>query len=326
MLKAREFHQIAGRAGRAGFDTSGAVVVQAPDHVVENDKALAKAGDDPKKLRKVQRKKPPEGFVTWTEDTFERLVAAEPEPLVSRMRVSHSMLLNVLAREGDPFEAMRQLLRDNHEEPRSQARLVRRAIAIYRTLLAAGVVERLDAARRDRSHGCGWPWTCSSTSPSTSRCRRSPSRRSSCWTRESPTYALDVVSVVEATLEDPRPVLSAQQYKARGEAVAEMKADGIEYDERMELLEDVTWPKPLLELLEATYEIYRKGHPWIAETALSPKSVVRDMYERAMTFGEYVAYYGLARSEGLVLRYLSDAYKALRQTVPGRPRPRSSPT
>ena len=125
-----------------------------------------------------------------------------------------------------------------------------------------------------------------------------------------------MVSVVEATLEDPRPVLSSQQYKARGEAVAEMKADGIEYDERMELLDDVSWPKPLLELLEATYELYRKGHPWIAESALSPKSVVRDMWERAMTFGEYVAFYGLTRSEGLVLRYLSDAYKALRQTVP----------
>jgi hypothetical protein len=134
--------------------------------------------------------------------------------------------------------------------------------------------------------------------------------------RESPTYALDVVSILEATLEDPRPVLSAQRYKARGEAVAQMKVEGIEYDERLELLEDVTWPKPLLELLEATYELYRQGHPWIAETELSPKSVLRDMFERAMTFGEFVAFYGLTRSEGMVLRYLSDAYKALRQTVP----------
>ena len=116
LLKAREFHQIAGRAGRAGYDTSGAVVVQAPEHVIENHRALLKAGDDPKKQRKVQRKKPPEGFVTWTEEQFSRLVEAEPEPLVSRMRVSHSMLLNVLAREGDPVEALRALLRDNHED------------------------------------------------------------------------------------------------------------------------------------------------------------------------------------------------------------------
>ncbi len=315
VLKAREFHQIAGRAGRAGYDTSGAVVVQAPDHVIENHKALTKAGDDPKKQRKVQRKKPPEGFVTWTEDTFERLVAAEPEALVSRMRVSHSMLLNVIAREGDPLEAMRRLLRDNHEESRNQVRLVRRAVAIYRTLLTAGVVQRLDPPDEtgrtvrlieDLQLGFALNQPLSTYALATF----------DTLDPEAPTYALDVVSVLEATLEDPRPVLNAQAFKARGEAVGEMKADGIEYDERMELLEDVTWPKPLEELLEHTYEVYRRTHPWISESALSPKSVVRDMYERAMTFAEYVSFYGLARSEGLVLRYLGDAYKALRQTVP----------
>ena len=315
VLKAREFHQIAGRAGRAGYDTSGAVVVQAPDHVVENHKAMLKAGDDPKKQRKVQRKKPPEGFVTWTEDTFERLVAAEPEALVSRLRVSHSMLLNVIAREGDPFVAMRKLLRDNHEEPRSQVRLVRRAVAIYRTLLTAGVVQPIDppddSGRTvrlvdDLQLGFALNQPLSTYALATF----------DTLDPESPTYALDVVSVLEATLEDPRPVLNAQAYKARGEAVAEMKAEGIEYDERLELLEEVTWPKPLQELLEHTYELYRQTHPWISESALSPKSVVRDMCERAMSFGEYVSFYGLARSEGLVLRYLGDAYKALRQTVP----------
>src|SRR5690606_20608505 len=116
---------------------------------------------------------------------------------------------------------------------------------------------------------------------------------------ESPTYALDVVSVIEATLDDPRPVLAAQQFKARGEAVAQMKAEGIEYEERMELLDEVTHPKPLEELLENAYEMYRRGHPWVADYELSPKSVVRDMYERAMTFTEYISYYGLSRSEGL---------------------------
>jgi len=315
LLKAREFHQIAGRAGRAGYDTSGTVVVQAPDHDVENYKAVAKAGDDPKKLRKIQRKKPPEGFVSWNEATFHKLVEAEPEPLVSKMRVSHSMLLNVIAREGDPFISMRQLLRDNHEEPRNQARLSRRAIEIYRSLLSAGVVERIDppdeAGRtmrvtEDLQFGFALNQPLSTFALATF----------DVLDRESPTYALDIVSILEATLEDPRPVLSAQRFKARGEAVSQMKAEGIEYDERMELLEDITWPQPLLELLEATYEMYRQGHPWIVETALSPKSVVRDMFERAMTFGEFVAFYGLTRSEGMVLRYLSDAYKALRQSVP----------
>jgi superfamily II RNA helicase len=315
VLKAREFHQIAGRAGRAGYDTSGAVVVQAPDHVVENHKALQKAGDDPKKQRKVQRKKAPEGFVTWTEDTFQRLVAAEPEPLQSRMRVTHGMLLNVIAREGSPFEALRHLLRDNHEDSRSQVRLVRRAVALYRTLLAAGVVERVDPPGPDgRTVRLveDLPLDFALNQPLSTYALATLETLDP----ESPTYALDVVSVIEATLENPRPVLGAQEHKARGEAVAEMKADGIEYDERMDLLEDVTYPKPLEDLLEHPYEVYSRSHPWIAESALSPKSVVRDMYERAMTFGEYVAFYGLARSEGIVLRYLGDAYKALRQTVP----------
>ena len=315
VLKAREFHQIAGRAGRAGYDTSGAVVVQAPDHVIENHKALLKAGDDPKKQRKVQRKKPPEGFVTWTEDTYLRLVSAEPEPLKSRMRVTHGMLLNVVARPGNPFEAMRRLLRDNHEDGKSQVRLVRRAVGIFRSLLAAGVVERVDPPDPDGRtvrlvEGLQLGFALNqplSTYALATLETLDP---------ESPTYALDVVSVIEATLEDPRPVLNAQEFKARGEAVGEMKADGIEYDERMELLEDVSYPKPLQELLEHTYEVYARSHPWITESALSPKSVVRDMYERAMTFGEYVAFYNLARSEGIVLRYLGDTYKALRQTVP----------
>src|SRR6476620_4173320 len=315
VLKAREFHQIAGRAGRAGYDTSGTVVVQAPDHVIENERALAKAGDDPKKRRKVQRKKPPEGTVTWSEQTFDRLVAADPEALVSRMRVSHSMLLNVITRPGDPFGAMRKLVRDNHEEQVAQARLARRAIQMYRALLTAGVVERIDP-----------PDETGRTVRLTVDLQANFALNQPLSTfalaafelldQDSPTFALDVVSVVEATLEDPRQVLLAQQFKARGEAVAEMKAEGIEYDERLELLEDVTWPKPLADLLEATFATYQQGHPWVAENALSPKSVVRDMYERAMTFTELVGYYGLARSEGSVLRYLSDAYKALRQTVP----------
>jgi hypothetical protein len=122
--------------------------------------------------------------------------------------------------------------------------------------------------------------------------------------------------VIESTLDDPRQVLSAQQFRARGEAVAQMKADGVAYEERLELLDSVTYPRPLADLLDGAYEIYRRGHPWVLDYSLSPKSVVRDMYERALTFTEYVAFYGLSRSEGLVLRYLADAYKALRQTVP----------
>ncbi len=315
LLQAREFHQIAGRAGRAGFDTLGTVVVQAPEHVIDNERALAKAGDDERKRRKVVRKKPPEGSIGWGRPTFDRLIAAEPEPLKSSFVVSHSMLLNVISRPGDAFAAMRHLLTDNHEDRPAQRRHIRRAIAIYRALLAGGVVERLstpdEEGRLVRLTG-DLQWDFALYQP------LSPLALAAMelLDRESPSYPLDVLSVIESTLDDPRQVLSAQQYRAKGEAVAAMKADGIEYEERMELLEAVTHPKPLAELLDAAYEMYRRGHPWVADHVLAPKSVVRDMYERAMTFVEYISFYQLARSEGLVLRYLADAYRAMRQTVP----------
>jgi superfamily II RNA helicase len=314
-LQAREFHQIAGRAGRAGYDTVGTVVVQAPEHVVENERALAKAGDDPKKRRKVVRKKPPERFVSWGKPTFERLVAAEPEPLQSSFAVSHAMLLGVISRPGDAFAAMRHLLTDNDEDPAAQRRHIRRAFAIYRALLAGGVVERLD---EPDEQGRRWRLTVDLQDDFALNQPLSPLALAAIdlLDRESPSYPLDVLSVIEATLDDPREVLSAQLFKARGEAVAQMKADGIEYEERMELLDEVTYPRPLADLLEAAYDIYRRGHPWVADHQVAPKSVARDMYERAMTFAEYVSFYGLPRSEGLVLRYLTDAYKALRQTVP----------
>ncbi len=315
-LKAREFHQIAGRAGRAGFDTAGTVVVQAPEHDVENERALAKAGDDPKKRRKIVRKKPAEGSVSWGEPTFERLRDADPEPLTSSFGVSHSMVLNVIARPGDPYVAMRKLLTDNHEERPAQLRHIKAAIGIYRSLISADVVQRLDEPDGD---GRMMRVTVDLQPNFALNQPLSPFAVAAfdLLDRESPTYALDVLSVLESTLEDPRTVISAQRSKARGEAVAAMKAEGIEYDERMELLENVTHPRPLAELLEHAYELYRHTHPWVADYELRPKSVARDMYERAMTFVEYVGFYGLARSEGLVLRYLADAFKALRQTVPG---------
>lgn len=314
-LKAREFHQIAGRAGRAGYDTMGTVVVQAPEHEVENLRAVAKAGDDPKKIKKIQRKKAPEGFVSWSEATFDRLVAASPEPLVSRFSVSNSMLLNVIARPGNCFDAMRHLLEDNHESRPAQRKHILKAISLYRGLLSAGIVERLD---EPDEHGRMARLTMDLQPDFALNQPLSPFALAAfeLLDAESDSYALDVVSIIESTLDDPRQVLMAQQHFARGEAVAQMKADGIEYEERMELLEEVTWPKPLSDLLFPAFEMYRGGHPWITEFALSPKSVVRDMIERAMTFAELISHYGLTRSEGLVLRYLADAYRALRQTVP----------
>ncbi|TKK87533.1 DUF3516 domain-containing protein [Herbidospora galbida] len=314
-LRAREFHQIAGRAGRAGFDTIGYVSCQAPDHVIENERALAKIGDDPKRRRGYARKKPPEGFVNWNEETFEKLQTAEPEPLNSRFKVSNAMLLAVINRPGNCFEAMKSLLTDNHEERKNQRRHISHAIAIYRSLLAGGIVETMkepdDQGRYarltvDLQQDFALNQALSTFALATFEL----------LAPDSPTYALDVVSVVESTLDDPRQILHAQLNKARGEAVAQMKADGIEYEERMELLQEVTYPMPLEALLFGAYETYRQGHPWVGDHTVSPKSIIRDMYERAMTFTDYIQFYELARSEGTVLRYLADAYRALSRTVP----------
>jgi superfamily II RNA helicase len=319
LLNAREFHQIAGRAGRAGYDTAGTVVVQAPEHVVENTKAMAKAvakfGDDQKKLRQVVKKKPPTGFVSWGEPTFHKLVESDPEPLTSSFTISHAMLLNVLERPGDPFAAAKRLLTRNHETRASQLKLIRKALGIYRELVVSGLVERLDAPD-ENGHLIRLKVDLQPNFALNQPLSPFAVASLELLDPEGGSYALDVVSVIEATLEKPRQILSAQEKKARGEAVAAMKADGIEYDQRMALLDEVTYPRPLAELLEAAFETYRHGAPWLGDFELAPKSVIRDMYERAMNFAEFVQFYGLARSEGIVLRYLTDGYKALRQTVP----------
>ncbi|MCU1420455.1 MAG: hypothetical protein JWN36_106 [Microbacteriaceae bacterium] len=314
-LNAREFHQIAGRAGRAGYDTAGTVVVQAPEHETENARLLAKAGDDPKKIKRIVRKRAPDGFVSWGEPSFQRLVAAQPETLTSSMRISHAMVLNVIGRGGQPFDELRALIENNHEPRPRQRELARQALAIYRTLRTAEIVQQ--AADGTITLTVDLQPNFALNQP------LSPFAlavfdliQPSSEAERSPTYALDMISVLESTLDDPRPVLSAQQFQARGEAVAAMKSEGIEYDQRMELLEQITWPKPLDELLQAAFATYRSSQPWVGDFELSPKSVVRDLYERAMTFNDYIGYYKLARSEGLVLRYLSDAYRAARQTIP----------
>ncbi|GAB3302686.1 DEAD/DEAH box helicase [Geodermatophilus aquaeductus] len=320
LLNAREFHQIAGRAGRAGYDTAGTVVVQAPEHEVENLRQFAKVADDPKKRRKLVRRKAPEGMVPWSQATMDRLVAAEPEPLSSHMRVTTAMLLDVVDRPGDPVAALRHLLTDNHEPRRRQLRLIRDAIGIARSLLQAGVLERLpepDPDGRRYRLTVDLPPDFALNQPLSTFALAAIELLDPASSAQNPyQFAMDVVSVVEATLDDPRQILAAQLNRARGEAVAQMKAEGIEYDERIELLDDVTYPKPLEELLEHAFEVYVRSNPWAADAHPSPKSVVRETWERAFTFKELVNTYGLTRAEGAVLRYLSDAVKALRSGVP----------
>ena len=320
-LSAREFHQIAGRAGRAGFDTEGDVVALAPEHEVENAKSAAKAAAKAtggKKAKPAKKKSPPQGFIAWSESTLEKLVGSQPEPLVSRMRVTHSMVLGVIgrgeAREGDALQTMRTLVFDSHEPRPVQYAHARTAIAIFRTLRQGGIVEVHVDERGQRLLRL----TVDLQSNFALNQPLSPFALAAIelLDPESETYALDVISIIEATLEDPRAIIRAQEHKARGEAVAAMKAEGIEYDERMELLEAVTHPQPLKELLDEAFTEYLKEVPWARDFALRPKSVVRDMIERAFGFRDLVSFYQLGRAEGGVLRYLSDAFRAIERTVP----------
>lgn len=320
-LSAREFHQIAGRAGRAGFDTEGDVLALAPEHEVENARSAAKAEAQKaggKKAKPVKKKAAPQGFVAWSEQTFEKLIAAEPEPLVSRMRVTHAMLLGIIARgethEGEALAVMRTLVFDSHEPRAEQFAHARTALGIFRTLRQGGIVEVHRDARGQRLLRL----TIDLQANFALNQPLSPFALAAIelLDPDSPEYALDVISVIEATLDDPRPILRQQEHRARGEAVAAMKAEGIEYEERMELLEQITHPQPLKELLAEAFDAYAAEVPWARDFALSPKSVVRDMVERAFGFRDLVSFYQLGRSEGTVLRYLSDAFRAIERTVP----------
>ena len=314
ILKSREFHQIAGRAGRAGYDTEGTVVVEAPEHEIENVKLRRKAGDDPKKLKKLRKKSAREGEVSWSENTFERLKVAEPEELTSQFKVSNSMLLNVVARPGDGYEHMRHLLRSNHDPRAKQNRDIIQAVNLFRGLITAGVVERTPDSPAFR------PYTLTQELDRDFALNQPLSPFALAFLTlldpESDTYTLDVISTFEAILDDPRQLLQAQQTAARGEEIAALKAEGVDYTERMAIIEDVTYPKPLADELEEAFATFTEGNPWAKEFELSPKSVVRDMIEHAMTFSDLIATYGLARSEGVVLRYLTDAWRTLSYSIP----------
>ena len=316
VLSVRDFQQISGRAGRRGFDTVGSVWVQAPEHAVENKRAEMRAGGDPRKLRKLVRKKPPDrGYAHYDDKTLARLWEGTPETLESSFDVTHAMMLNVLGRPGDGCAAMKRLLVDNHEPRARQRRHIRKAVGVFRSLIDAEIVEVLpepdesgrpvrvdidlqDEFRLNQPLGLFAVEAIAVLDP------------------EAPDYHLQALSLAESVLEDPLAVLLAQRDAARDELMTRMKEEGVEYEERMARLAEVTWPKPEAEFIEPAFDAFARHHPWVGHLRPSPKSVVRDMVEHADTFNQYVSRYGLKRSEGLVLRYLTDCYKALVQTVP----------
>ena len=322
-LRAREFHQIAGRAGRAGFDTEGLVIAEAPEHEIENAKLVAKAGNDPKKLRKIKRKKPPEGFVTWNEATFTRLIEAAPETLKPRLRITHSMVLSMVEQGGDARAHVRELIDRSLQTPEEKLALNARADEIFATLIDSGVVVRADVppapgAPADTAPEADYALTVDLPDDFALDQPLSPFLLAALelLDPENESYTFDLISMVEATLEDPKQVLRAQERAARDRAMAEMKADGVDYEERLERIADVTYDKPLEDLLDAAFARYCQEVPWANDYALSPKSVLRDMLESASDFKGYVQRLGIARSEGILLRYLAEAFRSLDRTVP----------
>ena len=321
-LTVRDFLQVAGRAGRKGFDERGYVVAQAPEHVIENLKLEQKkqAG------KKVVKKNPPaKGYVHWDRATFERLCTRPPEPLESRFQVTHGMLLHLLQAEAQTsardaagpqgYARLVRMVRRSHGNEGSRRIHLRTGAACCRRLRAAGLVELVRGneylaphlrvsghLQSDFSiHHTLALWLLD-TLP-----RLDPAAEA---------YALDVLTLVESILENPMPVLWAQLDRAKGEKVAELKAQGLDYAERMEQLEKVEWPKPLRDFVYDTFNAFADRHPWVGAEDVQPKSVARELFERGSSFDDYVREYGLQRSEGVLLRYLNDAYKTLMQTVP----------
>ncbi len=320
LLNAREFHQIAGRAGRAGFDVDGLVVAMEPEHETEYQLKVAKGSAGGAKKSKAVKPAAPYGFVRYNNETFDRLQITPPERLQSRFAVTPAMMLHVLDRPGDTWATMRHLLLDNHEPRSRQRRHVRRAIGLYRALRESGIVVELDEAmldgRRvivDRSLQQDFALN-QPLAPYLIDLLADIERMAADGSEEVDTMM--ILAAVESILDDPRQVLFAQRDRAKTEAMAAMKAAGIEYEERIARLEKVTWPKPYAEELYAHFDSWRTRHAWIDGANISPKGVIRDMWERAMDFNSYIRHYGLKRSEGTLLRYLSEAYKALARTVP----------
>lgn len=359
-LRSREFHQIAGRAGRSGFDTEGVVIAEAPEFEIENHKAELKAMGDPKKMKKIKKKRPPEGFVTWNEDTFTRLIESEPETLKPRLRITHSMVLAEVEQGGDAWKRVLALIDASLQTPEEKARLKGRAAEIFATLIDAGVVVRESVDPDD--HGADSIPTVSLTEApenldelraldvgndeGDAAANATPGHpldgpasyfltvdlpedfaldqplspfllaALELLDPESPTYTLDLISMVEATLEDPKQILRAQERRARDAAMNAMKAEGIDFEERVDRLQDVTYPKPLEEMLDVAFATYCAQVPWANDYELSPKSVLRDMLETGCDFKSYIAQYKIARCEGILLRYLTEAYRSLDRTVP----------
>ncbi len=313
VLSVRDFRQVAGRAGRRGYDTEGFVVVQAPEHAIENKRLAEKAAANPSKKKSAKRSAP-EGSVVWDARTFEKLMTAPSEPLVSRFEIDHGMLLLALSRDADGCRVVRQLIDDCHETAHKKKALRRRSWQLFRSLLERGIIEWIPpqpSGRKlrvnldlqdDFSLHQALSLYLIDTLPKLDD--------------ESPDHPFDVLTLCESIVEDPDAILRQQLSKLKGAKINELKEAGVPYEERMEKLEELEHPKPLREFLYETYNAFAAAHPWVGQENVRPKSIAREMFENYQSFADYVRAYGLERVEGLLLRHLSQVWKVLSQTVP----------
>lgn len=325
ILPVRDFKQIAGRAGRKGFDDEGSVVCQAPEHVIENRRLEAKAAvGGAGKRRKLVKKKPPQrGFVPWDAETFQRLIHSPPETLSSRFAIGHGMVVSVLQRgseqslPGSGYRALATLIASSHETPARKQLHLRDAAQRFRSLRQAGVIALEPLAEPEKA---GRRAVVAGELQRDFSLHQALSlylvEAIAALDPSTPDYALDLLSTVEAIQDNPRQILDAQVRRAKGELVAQLKAERVPYEERMEKLEKVTWPRPLSEFIDATFELFRAEHPWVADEAVRPKSIAREMFESYSSFDDYIRLYGAQRVEGLLLRYLSQVYSTLVRSVP----------
>ena len=312
ILSARDFHQIGGRAGRKGFDDRGWVVAQAPEHMVENLKLEEKSARDGKKV--VKRKPPEKNFVNWDKQTFARLIAAAPERLSSRFQISHGMLLNVLSRPSDGCATMRELIARCHDSPKAKKAHVKRAWQLFRSLVEGKIVEFIPPTETgaylrvnvdlqdDFSMDQALSLYLYDAIP--------------LLDSQSPDYALDLITLVESILENPDIILRKQLDRVKDQKMAEMKMEGIEYQERMDELEKLEYPKPMREFIYSSFNAFAARHPWVGQENIRPKSIAREMFEQFRSFADYIKDYELHRAEGVLLRHLSRVHKVLTQTVP----------
>ncbi len=322
ILAVRDFKQIAGRAGRKGYDDRGWVVAQAPAHVIENKRLEAKAASGKGNKKKFHRKKPPErGYVAWDEKTFDKLIGSDPEPLSSQFSITHGMLLTVLDRAIVPgrrdggYKTLVTVIGRSYERPALQSRHRQHAARLFRSLVEAGIVERAPPPGSTRSHvrvsaDLQVDFSLNHTLSTFLYAALEQ------LDREADDFALLVISLVESILEKPRVVLLRQVDYAKGELVQRLKAEGVEYEQRMEQLDRVDYPKPGSEFIYRTFDVFRATRPWVRQQNVSPKSIAREMFEDCLGFDDYINKYGLARSEGVLFRYLMQAFKTLVQNVP----------